>query len=158
MGGISRHEAMRPLSRHHHHALMAALNIRKGLEGYDGDAQQGNWPERIDALRKEVLAFWEQDGNAHFREEEEILMPVYSRYASVRHEELQEMWYEHVEIRALIAAIAERDGDLAELLSELAEKLQQHVRREERVIFPMMEQVLPEEVLRKMAPYFHEFH
>lgn len=44
------------------------------------------------------------------------------------------------------------------LNEEVSEKLEQHVRREERVIFPMMEKALPEEVLSKLAPYFHEFH
>lgn len=151
MAGIPRHEAMRPLSRHHHHALMTALKIRRVFEGEVTEDQ-------LEQLREDCLHFWDKDGNEHFREEEEILMPAYSRYASIRHEEMIEMLLEHVHIRALYDAIREREGDLAENLQKLADALDVHVRREERVIFPMMEKALPEHVLQKLSPYFHEFH
>ena len=152
MAGIKRHESMQPLSRHHHHALMTALNIRKVLEA--GEVTE----EQLESLRHDCLEFWDKDGNEHFREEEEILMPAYARYASVRHEEMIEMLLEHVQIRALYAAIRERDGDMAEHFRNLSEALDRHVRREERIIFPMMEEALPEDALQKLAPYFHEFH
>lgn len=152
MAGIPRHEAMKPLSRHHHHALVAAMNIRRAFKN------EGITEEEIEQLRTESIEFWNKDGNEHFREEEEILLPAYVLYASARHEEIIEMLVEHAQIRALMMAIMERSGDLADHLQKLSEALETHVRREERVIFPMMEEALPEEVLQKLAPYFHEFH
>lgn len=151
MKSLPRHEAMRPLSRHHHHALTVVLKIRKTL-------REETTPEIIAQLREEVQQFWEPGGQEHFREEEEILLPAYVRYASPRHEEIIEMLVEHAQIRSLVAIIDEGEGDLVPVIRELGDLLEQHVRREERVIFPMMESVLPEETLQKLAPYFHEFH
>ncbi|GIP34476.1 hemerythrin domain-containing protein [Paenibacillus sp. J2TS4] len=153
MKRLSRHEAMRPLSRHHHHALVMVLNIRKTLTN-EGTAED----KAVKALRAKLLQFWETGGQEHFREEEEILLPAYSRYAPIHQEEIIEMLMEHVQIRALIAAISDEEGDLVVHMRKLSEVLEQHVRREERVIFPMMEAALPEEELKKLAPYFHEFH
>ncbi len=151
MKSLPRHETMKPLSRHHHHALMMAMKIRKTLTD---DATT----ETIDALKEELRQYWETGGNPHFREEEEILLPAYSRYASARHEEIIEMLMEHMRIRALVAAIADEEGDSIAQIRELSEVLERHVRREERVIFPMMEAALPEDVMQKLAPYFHEFY
>lgn len=154
MKSIPRHEAMRELSRHHHHALTVVLKIRKTLI-------EGVAPEVVEQLRKDLKHFWVTGGQEHFREEEEILLPAYARYASPRHEEIIEMLIEHAQIRALVAAIDEggdHDRDLVTCIQELGDVLEKHVRREERVIFPMMEAALPEDVLKKLAPYFHEFH
>lgn len=151
MAGIHRHEAMRPLSRHHHHALMAGLKIRKAFE--KGNVSE----EKLKELQEDTLTFWHNDGNEHFREEEEILIPVYSKYASVDQDEIINMLLEHVHIRALIDNI-QKNEQLETSLSELAEALDRHVRREERIIFPMIEKALPEDVLYELQPYFHEQH
>lgn len=151
MKSLSRHDAMKPLSRHHHHALALALKISRTLKD---DMDEG----ALHMLREELQQFWVTGGQEHFREEEEILLPAYARYASPRHEEIIEMLIEHAQIRALVAAIDDGEGDLIATIRELGLMLEKHVRREERVIFPMMEAALPDEVLQKLAPYFHEFH
>lgn len=151
MKPLPRHEAIQPLSRHHHHALTMALKINKTLTGEVSD-------ETAAHLREQILLFWEPGGQAHFREEEEILLPAYSRYASIEQEEIVKMLVEHTQIRALIAAISDKDGNWKERMGELGRLLEQHVRREERIIFPMMETAMPEDVLNRLAPYFHEFH
>jgi len=66
------------------------------------------------------------------------------------------MLLEHVNIRALIDKISTSENIDIALMHELAFLLEKHVRKEERIIFPMIEKALPEHVLQKMAPYLHE--
>lgn len=41
-------------------------------------------------------------------------------------------------------------------MHELGDLLEKHVRKEERIIFPIIEKALPEDVLEEMAPYIHD--
>ena len=66
------------------------------------------------------------------------------------------MLLEHVKIRALIDKISSTAEIDLDTMHELGSMLEAHVRKEERIIFPMIEMALPEEVLQKMAPYLHE--
>ena len=145
--GIKRHKSLYPLSHHHHHALFFALKLRRaGTEKSD---------LTLDELLTEVKQFWEPGGNRHFREEEEILLPAYAMYASVDTTEIKEMLLEHVIIRSLIQKILTAENELESLMQELGDKLEAHIRKEERIIFPMIEEKLPEEELVKLEPYLH---
>lgn len=112
----------------------------------------------IAEIRDALRTFWEPGGQEHFREEEEILLPVYARYAPLDAPEIAEALLEHVRIRSLVGVILEaRDGSI-ENMHELGNLLDAHVRKEERVIFPMIEDALPEEQLQALAPHFHMNH
>src|SRR5690625_3187562 len=143
--GIKRHETLQPLSRHHMVALHLALKLsRAGTEKSNLSLEE---------VKQEVKEFWEPGGQNHFREEEEILLPVFSEHASIEQEEIIEMLLEHVQIRALINNIISSDEIETEVMHQLGDVLETHVRKEERIIFPMIENVLPEDVLKEMAPY-----
>lgn len=144
---MKRHEALYPLSHHHHHALVAALNLKRA--GTEKNQLS------LDEIKKDLQHFWEHGGQEHFREEEEILLPVYAQHSSVDLPEISEMLMEHVKIRALVKTVLESTEGHIVRMHELGKMLESHVRKEERVIFPMIENALPEEVLQKMAPYLH---
>ena len=146
--GIKRHEVLQPLSRHHMVALDVGVKLRRA-----------NTPESLlsnKEIRQEVIDFWEPDGQTHFREEEEILLPVYAQYGDIQDPLIIEMLVEHVQIRSLIRQITNATTPLIEEMHELGHLLEQHVRKEERIIFPMIEKALPEDVLQEMAPYIHD--
>jgi len=86
--GIMRHEALYPLSHHHHHAFVMALKLKR--------AGTKKSKHTTDELKKELDVFWKKDGNQHFRDEEEIVLPVYAKYADMNHPEIIEMLLEHV--------------------------------------------------------------
>lgn len=141
--GIKRHETLKPLSRHHMIALHIALKLSRSEE------------ENKKELKQELLNFWEPDGQQHFREEEEILLPVFAQHTSIDRPEIIEMLLEHVQIRSLIdTVLTSEEVDIA-TLKLLSSTLETHVRKEERIIFPMIEKALPEQVLIEMAPYLH---
>ncbi|MDL4841202.1 hemerythrin domain-containing protein [Aquibacillus rhizosphaerae] len=145
--GLLRHKSLYPLSHHHHHALFLALNLRK--IGTEKSKYKGI------ELKEELRLFWETGGQQHFRDEEEVLLPIYALYGSIEQHEITEMLLEHVKIRSIIFQIFEKNEELEPLMNELGKLLEKHVRKEERVIFPMIEDALPDDVLEGLAPYLH---
>lgn len=145
---LKRHEALHSLSHHHMIALHLSLKMRRA----GTDNEMIPMPELI----QEADAFWNPDGLVHFREEEEILLTAYAQYANVDEiTEIHEMLIEHVNIRALFDSILRSDSPSLDTLHKLGELLEKHIRKEERVIFPMIEKALPEEKLQEVKPYLH---
>src|SRR5690625_5911120 len=80
---LKRHESLQPLSRHHMEALHLALKLRRaGTEKSD---------LTLEELQQELKNFWEPNGQEHFREEEEILLPTYAQYKDINQPEIIEM-------------------------------------------------------------------
>ncbi|SHF95272.1 hemerythrin domain-containing protein [Ornithinibacillus halophilus] len=145
--GIKRHESLKPLSRHHMVGLHVALKLKRA----------GTEESRLtlEEIKRDVDDFWNPNGQEHFREEEEILLPAYAEYASIEQPEVIEMLLEHVKIRSQIKQILDAEEFNTSKMQALGELLETHIRKEERVIFPMIEKALPEEKLIELAPYLH---
>lgn len=144
--GIKRHKALYPLSHHHHHGLVIAHRLMKaGTE----ESKFSN-----DELKQKLQEFWDSGGNEHFREEEELLLPVYAKYESLDRPEIVENLLEHVQIRSMVRQVLEQSTISESLMRELGTLLETHIRKEERVIFPFIEQALPEEELLKLGSEF----
>ena len=146
--GLKRHETLKPLSRHHMIALHLALKLSRA--GTDKSRLT------VEEIKQELQEFWNPNGQEHFREEEEILLTAFAQHASIDRDEIKEMLLEHVKIRALIATILKMDEIDVTVMHQLGTLLEMHVRKEERVIFPMIEKALPEDVLEELAPYLNE--
>lgn len=133
---MKRAEALRPLSREHLKALLTAKRVREATG--------------VDEATRVFLDFWEEEGRRHFRVEEEVLLPGWAVAAEVDQPKVDQLLREHLEIRrdALRAAA----GELSlEQLRALGERLHDHVRFEERVVFPMIEDALDDEYLARLA-------
>jgi hemerythrin-like domain-containing protein len=104
---------------------------------------------------QEVISFWENGGNEHFREEEEIILPVFAQYADIDQPEIKENLLEHVKIRSLIDQVIKTTPPSIDLMHQLGQLLEGHVRKEERTIFPMIEAALPDEKLYELEPFLH---
>lgn len=146
--GIKRHETLIPLSRHHMVGLHVALKLSRA----------GTEESRLtlDEILRDARAFWQPGGQEHFREEEEILLPAYAEYADIHKQEIIEMLLEHVTIRAGMNKLLGKEGMPLQDMQKLGKLLESHIRKEERLIFPMIEKALPEVKLRELAPYLHE--
>ncbi len=140
---MKRHPSLRALSEHHHHALVAALAMRRA-----GQAPAEQRAKQAREAAEEFLQFWSETGSRHFREEEEFLLPVYSRHKRLDEDpEVMTMLAEHAAIRARVFALKQAGQDdraIATILSELGPLLTGHVRREEDRIFPAIERALSE--------------
>ena len=68
---MKRAAELRSLSEDHHRGLVHARRLRKAASGEGGDPVQ---------TAKAFLGFWQRETSAHFRKEEEVLLPVLARY------------------------------------------------------------------------------
>lgn len=147
MAGIQRHEALQDLSRHHHHALVVAMNLNRANTANVAD---------VVALKQQVIDFWEQGGKQHFREEEEVLLPMYAKYKSLQEDRnVIRMLLEHVQIRMLVETIKSEQAT-PDMFQQLGSLLVNHVHLEERVIFTEIQNTVPDPDLYAVKHLFHE--
>lgn len=132
---IKRSPQLAPLSREHHEGLLAVWKIRQGIS------------KKIDVSR--IIAFvhwfWQQHLQPHFEKEETALPPVLSH----SHPLIQQMFDEHGEIKKLIDSISQH-GDLKKL-EALAQRLNDHIRFEERQLFGEVEKAATPELLLRLS-------
>ncbi|MGY4689142.1 hemerythrin domain-containing protein [Salibacterium sp. K-3] len=146
--GIKRHKSLYSLSHHHHEGLFLALNLRRV------ETEKARYS--MEQVAADVKNFWISGGKQHFREEEEILLPAYAEYESVDLPEIKTMLTDHIRIRALMTSIIKSAEPSVDKMHQLGEILETHIRLEERVIFPYIEQTLPEEKLQELAQKLQE--
>src|SRR5438132_14186230 len=79
----------------------------------------------------------------HFREEEEILLPACAGFVDADLPIIAKVLTDHVRIRHLANTAAGPDSPSVTLVHELGGELERHVRREERELFPLIEQSMP---------------
>ena len=131
MKPIKRSKQLTPLSKDHHEGLLFAWKIKQGLKNETDPktiAQYVHW-------------FWKNHLQEHFTEEEQILAP----YLPADNELLKQMFDEHENIEAMVR-INDEIPDKT-LLAQLAQAIDDHIRFEERQLFPYAEKVITEEQL-----------
>ena len=122
-----------PLSKEHHFGLLHVWKIRQGLKKEIAPAR----------IAQYVVFHWEHEQKAHFEEEEKYLFPY------ITNKLIDQALEEHHLLRDLIAQITTQPT--ATLLEEYATRLNDHIRYEERVLFPYMEENLSEEQLTEIG-------
>jgi hemerythrin-like domain-containing protein len=134
---LKRNKHIIQLSKDHHFTLLFSWKIRQGLK-LDVDTKR---------IKKYVQYFWQNDMQAHFREEEEIL------FAPVQDVKVQKAIDDHREIKELVDAVVQTPESEAtpEQLSLLANTIDAHVRYEERELFPHLEKTLTTEQLENIG-------
>jgi hypothetical protein len=137
---MKRSAALAPLSRDHHHALDAALRLRRAT------------PADTGAAVEHFLAFWNVDGARHFGIEERHLLGALGPEDREWRSAVDRVERDHADIRTMAAAIAAgpREGQ-TELAHRLGGRLRDHVRFEERQLFRLLEARLPDEELRRLG-------
>jgi len=82
---MKRAEALRPLSREHLSALLIAKKLREA--------------DDVEQVSAAFLDFWREDGQHHFRVEEEVLLPTWAVHSEVDRAGVSRMLEEHLAIR-----------------------------------------------------------
>jgi hemerythrin-like domain-containing protein len=133
---MKRSEALRSLSRDHHHALVIAQDLRQAED-----------PPRA---ARHFLEFWKQHGEPHFRVEEEVLLPLRAYLGKPDAEAAARVAREHLSIRRAAMALESGRSSLDQV-HDLGKELEDHVRFEERELFPLLEADLDEDGLAHLA-------
>lgn len=126
------------LSDDHHAALVLARHATRAGAGEGSRSAQEVWAE--------VMMRFEQELNAHFELEERLLLPAVERVGEPALAERTRD--EHAQLRRLVTGVP---GPLETRLSEFGALLRDHVRFEERVLFPAVQERLGQETLEAIA-------
>jgi hemerythrin-like domain-containing protein len=141
---VKRHAALVRLSHDHHHELVEARRLRAAADEDE--------TARLAAAHAYVELFFTETVR-HFRDEEEVLFPAFVRRAGVT-PDLRRVLDEHMQLHGLVRALRAEvaGGDVrSESLRTLGDLLHEHVRLEERQLFPAVEEALGDEGLRDLS-------
>jgi iron-sulfur cluster repair protein YtfE (RIC family) len=141
---MKRHPGLAELSREHHHELSLARGLQR--------AAKAPTEQRLAFATEYVEQFFGPTAD-HFRREEEIVFPLYTRHAGMT-PIVERILREHMELnglaRELRAQVAAGDAEAA-TLEALGVLLHDHVRLEERVLFEDIQRAVPSAELDALA-------
>lgn len=140
---MKRAKELIPLSREHNRALLLARRARRAAHSQDPDRIREAWRELLEVYRDEMAD--------HFRTEESLLFPIARELG--HHSLVDRLLREHAAIRQ---TLAESHRQTPERLKTLGEVLTQHVRREERELFPILETQLDDHRRNALAAALDE--
>ena len=136
---MKRDPSLDRLSRDHHQALVVALRLSRTTA------------DTVEQTRCELREFWRDQGRLHFRVEEEVLLPAFAAYGDAYHPLIATTLCDHVAIRQRVAALLSGPEPAPSALHGLGVRLREHVRMEERELFPLIERSVPAAALVALA-------
>jgi hemerythrin-like domain-containing protein len=129
---VKRNENLVVLSHEHHHGLVFCSRLKKANKADD------------QVLKSFVKEFWDNQLASHFESEESLLLPL------LQDNKIAEQFLsEHDRIRKLIQAISENQNkNVKEDALKLGILINDHIRFEERTMFPWLEKTItPNELI-----------
>lgn len=139
---MKRHESLVQLSRDHHQALILAQLIKKNAPAYKG------MPTTLPGKIIYAVNLFNTELKKHFEKEEAMLQLVNEMYPAIN-KISGEIFEEHIALSALFLSL-EGSADQENLLDELGNKLDAHIRKEERILFPLIQDYCTEEQLLQL--------
>ena len=137
---MKRNKNIVSLSQDHHFGLLCSWKVKKGIKNNIS----------YERIRKYINFYWHTHLHEHFKAEEEILFPL------GKHEYIDQALGEHIEIKELIEAINQvEEVTLLELFADLITK---HIRFEERILFPYLEETLDDNTLNEVGKKLDAIH
>lgn len=133
-----RHKALQPLSREHHHGLLLSWKIRTGFR------------KNIEPKRIKIYADWfyEKHLIPHFEKEEQHIFTI----LDANNELIKKALTDHRRLKRLFTD----EVDDTKALSKIEEELDQHIRFEERILFPEIQKLATETQLELIEKIHHE--
>lgn len=130
---LKRHKALQPLSREHHHGLLLSWKIRAGFS------------KQVSTDRMKTYADWffEHHLIPHFDLEEAEIFSILES----DNELIKKALADHRRLKRLFS----EETNIEKALSKIEEELEQHIRFEERILFPEIQKVATEEQLQHIA-------
>lgn len=133
---LKRNENLVKLSKDHHAGLLFCWKMRQGIK----------YHIETDRMIKYVKYFWDQHLAVHFKEEEEFLFTI------LKDKEVQKALDDHQKIKIFVDKISVPGMESEEdVFLELADTVDDHIRYEERVLFPHLQEKLSNEQLEKIG-------
>ncbi len=134
---LKRHKALQPLSREHHHGLLLSWKIRNGF----------NKNIEVERIKKYADWFFNNHLIPHFDLEEAHIFPL----LDADNELVKRALAEHRRLKRLFTI----ENEVEKSLSIIEEELEQHIRFEERILFPEIQKFASEADLQ-MIELIHQ--
>lgn len=135
-----------PLSREHHDGLLLATRLQQGR-----NALLRMWSHDLHWQAEYVVKFFDDNLETHFAAEEEAVFPE-AEACPGGGELAAALIAQHKELRAMAEFLRRPDEKKLECtLVQFGQTLEEHIRREERELFPLMESTLSEERLEAVG-------
>jgi hemerythrin-like domain-containing protein len=144
---MKRHEAIAPLSRDHHATLILAQLMKKNAPLYSG------LPDNAKDKARYAIEQFETHIRPHFQLEETMLEKVIHIHPSIKIL-AEEIVAEHRVLTHLFQSLAVTNDPVI-TMNELAVKLTDHIRKEERVLFPWLQKHCSETELAEIYELLH---
>lgn len=144
---MKRIEALAPLSRDHHNTLILAQLLKNGAPAYKG--LPGTMEGKIIYARQQ----FEKEIRSHFEKEEQVLDKTKDCNEAINRLS-EEIKAEHKELKTLFLSLDTVSNPSARM-DELGRKLEAHIRKEERVLFPLLQQYCSRDLLEHIHRVLH---
>lgn len=141
---MKRHQSLIPLSREHHHGLIAAQFCKKNSPAYK------KMPSDPHGKRNYILAYGENELLSHLKVEEESLIPMLTGMSEDLDKLITRVLDEHDCIRQLIREL-ETTSDVEEAVDNLGKAIDRHIRFEEREWFHNIQKLTDESLLNEIG-------
>lgn len=145
---MKRHPALSPLSREHHTSLLLAQLLKKDAPAYKG------MPTEPPAKAVYAVTMFKQSLQNHFAQEEAMLDKVKNLDPEI-HRLANEIISEHALLTSAFLLLDKTNDNLINTLDDLGRALEQHIRKEERVLFPLIQAHCSEKELKEIEFLFH---
>ncbi len=136
---MKRHPALAHLSREHHGALILARLLQNNAPAYKG------LPADTKGKAEYAVKFYNEELIKHFEEEEKVLQLVKGNNAQLD-VLVEAIFREHQELHAAFKSINNHQNFTMHL-DDLGKALEVHVRKEERELFPLIQETCSEELM-----------
>lgn len=137
---MKRNENLVPLSRDHHFGLLCSWKIRQGIKKNVS----------YDRIKKYINYYWQENLSRHFEIEDLVLPETENNILQIQMEK------EHIEIRKLINTMNQTND--IRILGDFANALSNHIRFEERMYFPHLEEYLSDEKMNEIGHQLNQIH
>lgn len=132
---IKRHDALKPLSREHHHGLLLCWKIR---QGFNKEVEPRRIKEYTDWFKEVYL-------QPHFEAEEKYVFPILGK----DNHKVKRALAEHRRLKRLF----DQEVDYEKALHHIEEELDLHIRFEERDLFNDIQACASEAQLAEFEKY-----
>ncbi len=141
---IKRNKSLVPLSKEHHDGLLLVWKIKQGLHF------------KIEYMRimNYILHVFEQELAPHFQQEETLLFSKLPQTDELR----IKAETQHAAIRQQVAAFKTLPGTDEKTLTSFGKLLDEHIRFEERILFPHLEQQISSEELPSIGEELNSYY
>ena len=144
---MKRHSVLTPLSREHHEALILSRLIQIGAPLYKG------LPKVPTEKAKYAANLFTSKLKIHFLVEEKMLDELGAKNDALQNL-FNEIRSEHISLELKFQQL-KQENDLVQNLDELGKELEAHIRKEERILFELLQENYTDEELDKLKTIIH---